>query len=486
MAARIVVYEDFGWQRMLPLVYIRAVFQLICGMDDLLGKVRRLCDGRYQENNGKPAPLELWCRPGIADVVQQSTSLAVNRDAGGSTLLLNGRGLWSRLPQVDGNEPSWVGTVGSQQQVACIFADADLAQRLSPTILLDQARTRAALAGIARRDVSPLVELFDWPWQLIHANPRSLVGDWRQRTTDGDQIWDLEWNACERAWTDWKGEVSDGDRILGSVAEGSYLLAREAIHVGRNSRIKPCVVIDAEDGPVWIGNDVTILPHSYVQGPAYIGDGCLLQPGAVVHEGTTIGPRCKIGGEIEASIIQGYSNKQHDGFLGHSYLASWVNIAADCINSDLKNTYGTVRVPINGRSVETEEMFMGMIVGDYSKAGINVSFPTGAVLGFCSSVFASRSPKFVPSFAWVDGESIEAYDPQRGVSLARKVMRRRDRIMTPAEEAAFLAVPQQALAIEYAPHRYQDTTAAVGSQFAYRSETWRHKARKPRNGMPAQ
>jgi UDP-N-acetylglucosamine diphosphorylase/glucosamine-1-phosphate N-acetyltransferase len=250
--------------------------------------------------------------------------------------------------------------------------------------------------------------------------------------------------------------MSGRSEIKGTIAEGSYLLGRESIHIGEGTRIKPCVVIDAEDGPVWIGRNVKILPHSYVEGPAFIGDGCLLQPGSVVHAGTTIGPRSKVGGEIEASIIQGFSNKQHDGFLGHSYVGSWVNIAADCINSDLKNTYGTIRVPVNGREVETGEMFVGMFVGDYSKAGINVSFPTGAVIGFSSSVFASRSPKFVPSFAWLDGEAVTRYDEERGLAIAAKVMARRDRVMTPAEKSAFMAVRQLALAIEHEPQRSLD------------------------------
>jgi UDP-N-acetylglucosamine diphosphorylase/glucosamine-1-phosphate N-acetyltransferase len=190
---------------------------------------------------------------------------------------------------------------------------------------------------------------------------------------------------------------------------------------------------------------------SFIEGPAYIGAGCLIQPGAVVHAGTYLGPVCKVGGEIEGSIIQGFSNKQHDGFLGHSYVCSWVNIAADCVNSDLKNTYGTVRVPINGREVDTNEMFVGMFVGDHSKAGINVSFPTGAVIGFCSAVFTSRSPKFVPSFAWVDADRVDRYDEVRGLEIARKVIARRKKEMSEAESRVFMGVIRQAMAIERQP-----------------------------------
>jgi UDP-N-acetylglucosamine diphosphorylase/glucosamine-1-phosphate N-acetyltransferase len=291
---------------------------------------------------------------------------------------------------------------------------------LTSEILLDELQTRAILAGLPKRDVTNHVKLLEWPWQFVNANLDLLHRDWRNEMAG----------------------------VAGAVAEGSYLVNSDGIHIGWGTKIKPCVVIDAEDGPVWIGDNVTILPHSYIQGPAYIGSGTLIQPGATVHAGTTIGPRSKIGGEIEASIVQGFSNKQHDGFLGHSYVGSWVNIAADCINSDLKNTYGKIRVPINGRDVDTGEMFVGMFVGDYSKAGINVSFPTGAVIGFCSSVFAARSPKFVPSFAWLDGESVQRFDEQRALPIARKVMARRQCQMTPAEEQLFLSVRQQALAVE--------------------------------------
>ena len=162
-----------------------------------------------------------------------------------------------------------------------------------------------------------------------------------------------------------------------------------------------------------------------------------------------LGPVCKVGGEVEGSILIGYSNKQHDGFLGHGYIGSFVNIAADCINSDLKNTYGTVRVPVNGREIDSGEQFVGLTVGDHSKAGINVSFPTGAVMGFCSSVVGAQCPKFVPSFAWIDSGRAVRYDAARGLAIAKTVMARRNLTMSPAEERVFLAVRTLALAVEH-------------------------------------
>ncbi|MFN0050746.1 MAG: putative sugar nucleotidyl transferase [Planctomycetales bacterium] len=421
MAPHLVLYEDFGWQQLLPLVYVRATFQLLCGTCDLLTRVRMLSDtGQGGEANGALSTLEAWCRPLLAEVVAQQTGLPVNQALSGSALLVNGRGLWRSLPPVLPGESSWVGTAGPHHRIACIVAQPELAARLTPGLLLDELQTRALLAGLPRRDVSDHVQLLEWPWEIVDANEQALIADWNDAQAG----------------------------VAGTVAPGSHLVNPAGVHIGWGTRVKPCVVIDAEDGPVWIGDHVTIFPHSYIQGPAYIGDGSLIQPGAVVHAGTTIGPRSKVGGEIEASIVQGYSNKQHDGFLGHSYVGSWVNIAADCINSDLKNTYGPIRVPINGRDVETGRMFVGMFVGDYSKAGINVSFPTGAVIGFCSSVFAPRCPKFIPSFAWLDGESVQRYDEERGLAIARKVMARRQCTISAAEERLFLAVRNQALAIE--------------------------------------
>jgi len=497
-----IVYEDCGWKKFLPLVYMRATFQLRCGMMTLLDRVinqllteeqlaKRLSDvgGEYpiafddyqfnavQQDSAQvvadnlrvndcgvgvrdaadpnaealhpstssvksnfpvsvdaqsfsPAnSLSLWCRTEIAEVVSERTGLNVNQAIQGQpTLLLSGRGIWSSIPDWDDTQSSWVGVVGDGQDVACVAVGSDFDGIIQPQDLLNESRTRMLLHHLPKRDVSTHVQLVKWPWDLVNANAKCLV-------KDGEQSW-----------------LGFG-QVDGQVDTGAHLLNESAIHLGDGSRVMPCVVIDAESGPVWIGKNVTVFPNSYIQGPAFIGDGSVLQPGSVVRGGNTLGPVCKVGGEIEGSIIQGYSNKQHDGFLGHSYLGSWINIAADCVNSDLKNTYGSVRVPINGHEVDTGETFVGMFVGDYSKAGINVSFPTGSVVGFCSNVFAPRSPKFIPSFAWINGDECERYDEEKGLQLARKVMARRNRVLTEAEERVFRNVRQQVLAFEHQPQR---------------------------------
>jgi len=457
MTHSVVVYEDEGWQRFLPLAYVRATFQLNCGMDDLLAKVRRLVAGsRRRSDNGHHHAdnLEAWCRPGIAEVVAEQTGLDVNRPPSGAALLLNGRGYWTSLPEVRADDRAWVGIAGPGRNVACVFADAGLADRLSAEVLLDRTRAEAALAELPRRDLSDRVQLLDWPWEVVRANPAALVADWRTRVMGCTATWGLAWQDCERQWRDDDVACS---LIHSNVDKGSYLLGLESIQIGRHTRIKPCVVIDAENGPVWIADHVTIQPHSYIQGPAYIGPGCLLQPGTVIREGTTIGPNCRVGGEIEGSILHGNCDKPYYGCLGHSYLGSWVSIAADCASSDRNHNHGTVRVPINGREVETGESSVGMLVGDYSKTAVNVRFPPGAVVGFCSNVLTPPSPKFVPSFAWIDRDTVRPYDVLQALATVRTVMLRRNCQMTAAQERLFFHVRQQALTIEHVGQARRET-----------------------------
>ena len=173
--------------------------------------------------------------------------------------------------------------------------------------------------GMTRKEVD--VKMVNYPWELINNNGAQLRADWAVLSKTKRQ-----------------------KRGNGKVSAGVQCINKKNIFVGAGSIIKPGVVIDAEEGPVYIGENVTVLPQTTIIGPVYIGDGSIIKAGAKIYEDTTIGPMCKIGGEVEASIIQGYSNKQHDGFLGHSYLGEWVNLGAGTTTSDLKNNYSSVKV----------------------------------------------------------------------------------------------------------------------------------------------
>ncbi|MBI3004934.1 MAG: transferase, partial [Ignavibacteriales bacterium] len=199
------------------------------------------------------------------------------------------------------------------------------------------------------------------------------------------------------------------------------------------------VVIDTEDGPVIIGKNVKVFPNATIIGPVFIGDNSWIKVGAQIYENTSIGPVCKVGGEVEETIIHSYSNKQHAGFLGHSYIAPWVNLGADTNNSDLKNNYGNVKVYVNGQQVDTGLQFVGLTMGDHSKAAINSMFNTGTVVGVCSNIFGfGFPPKYVPSFSWgAAGETFTTFSIDKAIEVARRVMARRKIELTATEEKLF-------------------------------------------------
>lgn len=158
-----------------------------------------------------------------------------------------------------------------------------------------------------------------------------------------------------------------------------YFPAHEGdVYFGKDTKVDPSCVFDTSTGPIMIGNNVTIEPFCYIAGPVMIGDHTIIRSGARLKHGVTIGPTCKIGGEVEASVIDSFSNKQHDGFLGHSYVGSWVNLGGNTNNSTLKNTYGEITMA----GISTGEQFLGCIIGDYVKTAINTSIFTGKIIGF--------------------------------------------------------------------------------------------------------
>ncbi|MBI3189910.1 MAG: hypothetical protein HYZ33_04615, partial [Ignavibacteriales bacterium] len=224
--------------------------------------------------------------------------------------------------------------------------------------------------------------------------------------------------------------------IAGKLYKGAHLLNRNNIIIGEGSVVKPGVVLDAEHGPIVIGKHVAIQPNAVIEGPAFVGNYSTIKIGAKIYPGTSIGAHCKIGGEVTRSIIQPYSNKAHDGFLGDSYIGSWVNIGADTNTSNLKNTYGNVDVYINGMPVDSGAQFVGLTMGDHSKSGINVMFTTGAVAGVSCNIFGAGLPsKYLPSFSWGSPDSFTVFEIEKSIEIARRMMSRRGITMSKSYEA---------------------------------------------------
>ncbi len=199
------------------------------------------------------------------------------------------------------------------------------------------------------------------------------------------------------------------------------------VFTGSNVKIHPTVCMDTEEGRIIIDEGTTIGPFVYLKGPLYIGKNCKVIERTSIKEMSHIGHHCKVGGEVECSIIEPYSNKQHHGFLGHSWVGSWVNMGAGTSNSDLKNTYGEVTIEYQGRRIPTGMQFLGCIIGDYSKTAINTSIFTGKIIGVASYVYGFVTTN-VPSFcnyARSFGQVTEHYLPAV-VRTQKRMFERRD------------------------------------------------------------
>ena len=180
-----------------------------------------------------------------------------------------------------------------------------------------------------------------------------------------------------------------------------------------------------------------------VRGPFALCENSVLKMGCKIYGATTIGPHSKVGGELNNVVIQGYSNKAHDGFLGNSVIGEWCNLGADTNNSNLKNNYGEVKVwsYVEEKMIGSGHRFCGLIMGDHSKCGINTMLNTGTVVGVASNIFGGGfPPKFIPSFSWGGADGFEEHQFDKAMATARKVMERRGIDLGPKEETMLKAV----------------------------------------------
>jgi UDP-N-acetylglucosamine diphosphorylase/glucosamine-1-phosphate N-acetyltransferase len=408
MPTQICIFEDNYYSRLLPLLYFRPVYDLKCGIFSLREKIQRW----YRD-----VPVTLHCRPYLADSLRvQNPKVSVNEFSSKEYLFINGRVI------ADEKFVKSIPVKGDANAVY-IYGEHVVAARVSGEKLtrwndsMPEVFSMSDFDGMARKEVD--VKMVNYPWELVNNNGAQLRADWVVMS-----------------------KAIKEKKVKRKLSAGVHLINKEDIFVGEGSVVKPGVVIDAEGGPVYIGKNVTVLPQTTIIGPVYIGDGSIVKAGAKIYEDTTIGPMCKIGGEVEASIIHGYSNKQHDGFLGHSYLGEWVNLGAGTTNSDLKNNYGPVKVIINGELIDSGSQFVGVTIGDHTKTAINSVFNTGTVVGAACNIFGRGvPPRFVPSFSWgASGETFTTYDLARAIEAARRVMSRREITLSDTEAALFKKV----------------------------------------------
>jgi UDP-N-acetylglucosamine diphosphorylase/glucosamine-1-phosphate N-acetyltransferase len=212
--------------------------------------------------------------------------------------------------------------------------------------------------------------------------------------------------------------LPDGNQLIG---DAKHLFIEEGAQIQG-------ATLNTSTGPIYLGKDSQVMEGSLIRGPFALLDHGVVKMGAKVYGATTVGPYSKIGGEVNNSIILGYSNKGHDGFLGNSLLGQWCNLGADTNNSNLKNNYGEIKLwsYVTRRFSRTGQQFLGLIMGDHSKCGINTMFNTGTVVGVAANVFGGGFPRnFIPSFSWGGSGGYSTHRLEKAVETAELMMARR-------------------------------------------------------------
>jgi UDP-N-acetylglucosamine diphosphorylase/glucosamine-1-phosphate N-acetyltransferase len=385
--------------RFRPLSLSHPLWDLRCGMVSLGEKIIR---------QSKPQQVAGFVPDYMAAAVQQQSEFPIN-DA--STLRDDALLLVNARLKADSSE-------AAEDGPSRVFVDGD------GELLLARI-TREDLTGLNTGSIDALVASV---LETLPTEPRQLP-TW-------DYIWDLVLANGEELQKDFAIAAYQG--IEGDVEQPLAIRgSRDSVFVAPGAHLHPMVVIDAEHGPVYIDEGAEIHPFTRIEGPCYVGKKSILL-GAKCREGNSIGPVCRVGGEVEESIIHGYSNKYHDGFLGHAYVGEWVNLGALTTNSDLKNDYTNVAVSLDGKTaVDTGSNKVGSLIGDHTKTSIGTLFNTGAYVGAMTLIAATGKPlpKFIPSFAWfIEGVVTKGFGKGKLYETARTAMGRRGLEWTEAQE----------------------------------------------------
>lgn len=386
---KITVYDDASVRReLLPMTYTRPVGNLRVGIDTIAEKWQAFLPGEYS-----------WAP--AADYLSE------------------------RFPGPDG-EPD-VRVAGH------VIPDAALAAAvaaLAPGSKLVHRGKLIAFAG-AEPDACDAVE-YDGPitavehlWDIFMLNGDAIAADFARITVGRRSM-----------------PLSDTNVVVG---DPSLIFLEEGASVEG-------AIINTKGGPVYVGRDAEIMEGALLRGPVALCPNAVVNMGAKIYPGTTLGTFCKVGGELNNVVMQGYSNKAHDGFLGNAVIGEWCNLGAGCVASNLKNDYSQIRLwnyP-TGRFERTGLQFCGLIMADHSKAGINTMFNTATVLGVGVNIHGSGFPRnFVPSFS--EGGSTTGYSDvsmSKFFEIARRMMGRRHKTLTEADERMFYAIREAAEAFK--------------------------------------
>ena len=400
---RLIIFDTHPTSRrsFYPLVVSRPIYDLRCGMTTLAEKLIKKAGA---------VDVAFFAPEYLCESLRQRGDRRINDPAalhGPDLLLLNARLKPEALEKIDRRGPS---VCGHDEHGEMMFAWIRHADQL----LVNADSVESMLESARCNLPSPMIDLPAWryAWELVLHNTELITADFAAAGRHG---------------------------VEGVIQQPFVHLGRpQDLYIAPGATVQPMVVVESTKGPVYIDEGAEIQPFTRIEGPCYIGRKSILL-GAKCREGMTIGPMCRIGGEVEESIIQGYSNKYHDGFLGHAFVGEWVNLGALTTNSDLKNDYGNVEVTLDGhRPINTGSMKVGALIGDHVKTSIGTLFNTGSYVGAMSLIMATGKPlpKHIPEFSWLlDGVVTKGFGKAKLYETAKAAMGRRGVKWTAVDEA---------------------------------------------------
>jgi UDP-N-acetylglucosamine diphosphorylase/glucosamine-1-phosphate N-acetyltransferase len=407
----LVVFEASRWASFAPLSLNRPVFTLLSGTSSLLEK---------QIQHIHPLRVTLWVRPQMVEFCRKhvvpslSVPVSINTPLDDEpALLTSGRTVhFSQFPRP--TDPMVSVDEGDLIRQAYVKM---------PGLTFEDAMRRSDrwLDLLKLPRTSDQTRMPEYLWDLVHWNEEAIVADAIQMTDR------------PRAPMDCRCEI----------------IAEQDVIVSPKAKLSPGCVLDASKGPIVVDEGASIGANSVLQGPVYVGRYSSVSPLSYIHSGTSIGPMCKVGGEVAASIFLGYSNKTHEGFVGHSYIGQWVNVGAGTTTSNLKNTYGPIKMRIGAKEIETDRRFLGAMIGDHTKLAIGTRLMTGSYIGFCSLLAGSDlPPRFIPSFTFWTDAGAQPYKLDKARDMMKQMYSRRGRSWDEEDEAQLKLATESAKEVE--------------------------------------
>ncbi len=391
----VALFEDEVYANFLPLIYTRPVFECRSGMFSFLERVQRM----FSKSN-----FLLFVRDYLVPTFTRRVSCPVNEpnSIDDDVLLINGTLILNEEAKRLIEKKLGKNVLIMQQgRIALAHLGERVARKHGKELC--KPITRGASEKLVRECKtleSSSLRLLAYPWDLINSNAELIEDDYSKLGKKG-----------------FEGRIDDRVTVYGD---------EEKVYVGEGSFVEASVTLDAGDGPIYIGSETVVHAGSRITGPTCIGDKTVITSG-LIREGCSIGHVCRVGGELEETIVQGYSNKYHTGFIGHAYIGEWVNLGAATTNSDLKNTYGTVQVMTKRKKVDTGQKKIGCFIGDHAKTSIGTQIYTGRIIGVASHVHGFVTED-VPSFTiWaksIGAKSVEL-ELESAIKTQDRVLSRR-------------------------------------------------------------